>query len=201
MPWIQSANRDDVLTESGLQGWEAVMAYTEPNHVNTHATGGGSMSFIDTGASFSAGVTAGDRAYMNGMNAIRYSGLQGFRTVLAYTPNDTTPFTDSAEIGWYGTGIGTAGAALDLTNGQYRTTANTAPATLPASGETSFLTIEIDIANNETRFEQTGAVTESVTIAEANVPAAYRMVLLESNGTGETLEIPYARQTIHGEGP
>lgn len=199
MPWIQSANRDDVLKESGLQGWEAVMAYTEPDHVNTFSTGGGSDSYIDTGASLSAGITAGDRAYINGMNAIRYDGLQGFRTVIAYTPNDTTPLTDSVEIGWFGAGIGSGGAALDLTNGQYRTTTNTAPATLPTAGETAFLTIEIDITNNETRFEQTGGVTETATIAEADVPLAYRMVLLESNGTGETLEIPYMRQTIHGE--
>ena len=200
MPWIQSASKSDVEEQSGVQGWESAMNFSQPDHVRTNTSGGASVSFAAGGAVASAGATAGDIARIDGMNALNYSGLKMFRVAIAYSVADVTPFTDDAELGWFGSGLESLGAWLDLTDGQYKTlSSNTAAATLPASGETSVLTIEIDITNNETRFEQSGAVDETATIADAQKPQAFGLLRMASNGGGESVEIPYARQTIHGE--
>lgn len=195
-------NQDDVLLNSGLQGFETTTHNRLPDEIQTQTTGSGSTSTPATGLMVSPGTTTGDAAVVKGLNVIGFEGVDKFKTRIAYTPQSTVPYTDECQIGWGGTGVDDNGVYLDLKTGEYVVATGsgktTASATLVGNGVTNILEITTDLKNNVTEFNSHGRVEESVTIQEANRPLAYAVCVMKSNGNGDAVQLPYIRQTFEG---
>jgi len=186
-----------VRKEAGVQGWESALTQSQPDRLTVVTTGGGTVSFIENGASVSPGATAGDTAGLEALRGTNYvPGISMIKIATVYQSLDATPLTDDFELGGPSDSVNSdSGAYLDLTSGEYHAGVSTKDATLPSSQEGVLLEIEIDLEEGETRFSQSGAVEESETIGEAD-GGIMNLITSNSNGVGETVQLLYARQVV-----
>jgi hypothetical protein len=135
------------------------------------SSGSASVEFRRSGALLRGSATAGDSASIYGFHNVAFGEFSEIHTLIGYwILGANPPYTDDAELGTMETSVNSdVGAYLDFTTGEYHAGATTAAATLPGNFENCLLKIEQDFVNNETRFGQSGAVDESVTVADVEV--------------------------------
>jgi len=185
--YISNAGVDPAIVkrESGIFGFECSLANSAPREITT-TTSGGAVNFTsEDGMAVNPSTTSGNTAKVKTIGP-GFGSFDLRKIVTAIKPLDPTPFADDFEAGFTGYGVNTdSGAYIDFTTAEYHAGTNTAAATLPGQGNVSILIIESDSAANETRFEQRGAVNESVTVAGASSPNTDERIQVNSNGNGE----------------
>lgn len=195
---VGGVNPAIIRREADVQGWAVSLQYSQPSEISTAVTGGGSVTFDQYGMEANPGTTAGDTADVESLNLGTFDALDLHKFIAVIEPRAPTPLTDDAEVGFISSGVNVDnGAYLDLTTGEYHAVATTSAATLPAENECSVLIIEKDFALGETRFEQRGAVNESVTIGAVG-SVAYDRVATASNGSGDGVLLAFIKEVYIG---
>jgi len=197
--YISNAGVDPatVRREAGVTGFRKMMGTSQPREIATSVSGG-SVTFDSNGAHVTAGTTSGDTAALLPVDWLDGPGQVGIiKAVIIFKPEQATPYGDAFRVGIDSGVTAGDGAVLNLMDGVYEAGGTTASATLPAQNEWSTLSIEVDFDVGETRFQQEGDVSESVTIG--NVGSMFdNGTHSTSNGNGEEVCIKFIKLQMWG---
>lgn len=207
-----TANLDDVLSRSGNRGWDANLAFNQPDSIQTETSGGGSITFGAYGASLNPGSTDGDYARIKGLTGKYFEGGGYKRTVLMWNADFSNPPTSGTwylgdmDGGFDGTGTKEQGAYWDVVNGEFAVDESndktTKPAPTPGGADDGVLIIEQD--NNVVSFELYGSVTASAEIEAGGGSVNTRGYKFEATSDGSTdpgeMDLGIIKEVILHEG-
>lgn len=168
--------------------------YTQPDELATSTSGGGSVSFTKMGAKLSAGTTSGDISRI--VSRQWWSASQADKVIAAfeYEPAEATPWTDNATIGLcHFDPTNSNNYAYDLANEEYRVGNNSIASSFSlASNDRCFLRFETDYNDETTKIIHQSRANREVVEFDAAPSPKQRIVTIDSNGAGETVNLKYA---------
>jgi len=189
-----TANRQDVLGDAGVYGWDGHWINSLPDYAEKSTSGGASVSSDNLGTKITAGTTGGDQAsvdsgwsFLSGPDIGR-GEIESKRTIVWAPTSFGGQSTDEIYIGYVDGTEPTAG--IDLLNGQYVVEGTTEPATLPNKIVTTEIAIDEDA--NETTFTTVGDVNETVTV-QGRPRKWNNLIITVSNGGGDEVRVLYDR--------
>jgi hypothetical protein len=201
-----SANRNDVLYQSGVFGMDANLSNNVPPEITTTTTGNATVSTTQLGLDVQPGATAGDTAQVRGPRVTDVGKWGDWISTYLFECATATPFTDDIEIGMKAGNPGTYAVnetsnvyILDLTTEEFRLESTTQSVTIPNRFDRAVFQMEYRSDTDELtmRLRFKGESEQSHTFSNAGaVEMGGGRVLTESNGSDDNVQLGYVRDVM-----
>jgi len=199
-----AANRDDVEKMAALRGFGDSLIDSLPAAMSAGTTGGGSVTSGASSTSVTAGATGGDTAVLNA-TATGFSRSATNYLIGGFSFPDGVQPTDTVQLG-YPPGDPTTGNGIfyDATNNVLNSNGTTvSPTVISFDGLMNIIEIyDHGLVEGDVDFKIHNPVngSETFNIQDTTVSNVSKRVFVESNGTGDTVDVQFWEEVWRSQG-
>lgn len=181
-----STTAENVRGQAFNRGFAVNMVRTQPDPIGTGASGGGVVSFGNSGATVTAGGTAGDTATLYGPNLVYFDNLNRFYYRFSFHTKGAAP-NDHIGVGHTKNG-NSGGWYLDLTNSDI-VTGGTVRANLDWDPSSTVIEAWWHKGSNLYITSHVPGNSYSYQVTPPSNPNPGEFVYAESNGNGDDIQV------------